>query len=200
LNKRTYTKRARAEKENETRKRILDATLAMWAENGPAATTITAVAARAGVQRLTLYRHFGEEAALASAAWSHLENEAPPPDPAGWASVGDPARRTRKALRALYRYYRDNAAVLGPLLRDAPQVSSLADAVRTRERYLTGVIATIEAGWNARGRAKAAMLEATFRHAVRFSTWQSITDAGLADRDAARLIERWIRALARKAR
>ena len=42
---------------------------------GPRATTVSAIAERSGVQRLTVYRHFPDEAAIfqaCSAHWSAL--------------------------------------------------------------------------------------------------------------------------------
>ena len=48
---------------------------------GPAKTTISAIAERAGVQRLTVYRHFPDERALLSACSSHYVVANPPPDP-----------------------------------------------------------------------------------------------------------------------
>ena len=51
---RTYQKKKRAEREAETRRRIVEATVALHTSVGPARTTISAVAAKAGVQRHTV--------------------------------------------------------------------------------------------------------------------------------------------------
>ena len=52
--RRKYTKRRRAEGELETRQRITEAAVALHGTIGPARTTISAVADRAGVQRATV--------------------------------------------------------------------------------------------------------------------------------------------------
>ena len=122
--KRTYTKRARAEREAATRARILSATLELWAELGPADTTITAVASRARVQRLTVYRHFPDETALARAACLRFEESFPVPDPAEQAATGDRwreaagkrsgAAKARYESRALYWYEKGVDGLAGP--------------------------------------------------------------------------------------
>ena len=56
--KRKYELRKRAERQQETRRRITEATVALHGEVGPAATQISEIARRAGVQRLTVYNHF----------------------------------------------------------------------------------------------------------------------------------------------
>ncbi len=71
---------------------------------GPGRTTISAIAERAGVERLTVYRHFPDEPALFAACSGHYGAAHPAPDPAGWQALADPAARTGAALRAIYRY------------------------------------------------------------------------------------------------
>ena len=55
---RKYELRQRAQSQAETRQRIVEATVELHDSVGPARTTISAIAERAGVQRLTVYRHF----------------------------------------------------------------------------------------------------------------------------------------------
>jgi AcrR family transcriptional regulator len=52
---------------------ILDATIRVIAEHGVAGATIDTVAARAGVSKATIYRHWGSRARLIHAALSSLE-------------------------------------------------------------------------------------------------------------------------------
>ena len=103
---RKYEQKRRAEQQEETRRRIVEAVVALHREIGPARTTIKAIAERAGVERLTVYRHFADEGALFAACDAHFRAETPPPDPAAWAEITDPAERLRAALLALYGYYR----------------------------------------------------------------------------------------------
>src|SRR5215203_7546514 len=102
--KRTYRKRRRAERELETRRRITEAAVELHGSVGPAHTTITAVAERAGVQRATLYRHFPDEGALFDACSSHWAAQNPLPDLTEWAAAADPEERLRVALSDLYAW------------------------------------------------------------------------------------------------
>ena len=58
MKKRQYKQKARAEQAQETRQLIVEATVMLHEELGPAQTSIKAIAEQAGVQRLTVYRHF----------------------------------------------------------------------------------------------------------------------------------------------
>jgi len=65
---REYKLKRRAESQDETRQRIVEATIALHQTVGPAATTISDIAERAGVGRVTVYRHFPDEPTLSPAA------------------------------------------------------------------------------------------------------------------------------------
>src|SRR6476469_3748045 len=99
--KRKYELKARAEAQEETRRRITEATVGLHLEVGPAQTTISEIAKRAGVQRLTVYNNFPDEASLLGACSAHYTAQHPPPDPATWMAIPDPGDRTRSALVAL---------------------------------------------------------------------------------------------------
>ncbi len=90
---------------------------------GPARTTVSAVAERAGVQRHTVYRHFPTEADL-FAACSHLELH-PFPDIAPLRGEADPAVRLETALTELYDHYAETAHMWRNILRDVELVPSL---------------------------------------------------------------------------
>ena len=62
--KRKYELRKRAERQAETRERIVRAAIDLHSTLGPAATSIAAVAREAGVQRHTVYAHFASRDAL----------------------------------------------------------------------------------------------------------------------------------------
>src|SRR5262245_27188410 len=115
---REYKKRKRAESEAETRERIAAAAAELHGTLGPARTTVSAVAERAGVQRATLYRHFPDEPALFAACSAHWAAANPPPDPTPWTEIDDPDRRLRAALADLYRWYAGNEGMLANLYRD----------------------------------------------------------------------------------
>src|SRR4029079_1490264 len=103
--KRQYTMRRRAELEEETRRRITESAVELHEELGPAQTSISAIADRAGVRRSTVYRHFPDEDALFAACSAHCGAETPPPGPSAWLSIADVDQRTRTAIRSLYAFY-----------------------------------------------------------------------------------------------
>src|SRR5687767_7292869 len=109
---RTYQKKRRAEREAETRQRIVEATVALHREVGPARTTISAIAERAGVERLTVYRHFPDQRSMFEACTAHYATQVPGPDPATWADIEEPGERLRAVLLAFYDYYRRAEDVL----------------------------------------------------------------------------------------
>src|SRR5438270_8573847 len=120
--KRPYRKKRRAEHEEKTRLRITESTVELHGTVGPARTSISAVAARAGVRRSTVYRHFPDEAALFAACSGHWMATHPRPDLAAWASIGDPERRLLQALREMYAYYRSTEPMMANLHRDEATV------------------------------------------------------------------------------
>src|SRR5918992_92628 len=103
---RKYDMRRRAKRQEETRQRITEATVELHEALGPAKTTISAIAEKAGVQRLTVYRHFPDERALFSACRGHYMSINPPPDPTPWAGISDPEVRLKRALAEVYVFYR----------------------------------------------------------------------------------------------
>lgn len=187
---RRYKLKERALSQRETRERIVEAAVALHENPGPRATTISAIAERAGVQRLTVYRHFPSDAALFDACSSHWNAANPPPDPSAWMSISDPKRRAQTALLALYRYYRASRRMLASVLRDAPFVEQVEKALKPFRAYLTDLAEGLSAGYSASGRAEA--VRVTIRHAVQFETWASLTRDGLSDEAAAKLALDWI--------
>src|SRR5215208_565498 len=123
--RRPYRKRRRAQLEAETRLRITEAAVDLHGSVGPARTTISAVADRAGVQRGTVYRHFPDEDALFDACSSHWMAQHPLPDPAAWAAIEDSDERLRTALQQIYEWYERGAYMLEQTTRDVPLVPAL---------------------------------------------------------------------------
>src|SRR5437870_2894198 len=118
--KRPYRKKRRAQLEEQTRLRIIESAIELHGTRGPARTSISAVAGRAGVRRSTVYRHFPDEAALFAACTSHWSALNPPPDLEAWAAILDPEARLASALLQLYGYYRRTEPMLDNLHRDEP--------------------------------------------------------------------------------
>jgi AcrR family transcriptional regulator len=180
--------RRRAELEDETRRRITESAVALHKELGPARTSISAVAERAGVRRSTVYRHFPDEVALFAACSSHWRAANPPPDPGEWTVIADPGIRTETALRELYGFYRRTEAMYTSLLRDEPVHATVRRQLRGFHDYLRAIEDILIAGRGLRGHA-ARRTRAAIGHAVAFPTWRSLTrDHGLSDADAVRLM------------
>ena len=185
---RTYRKKRRAEQQAETRQRIVEAMVALHREVGPARTTISAIAERAGVERLTVYRHFEDESAMFQACSAHFATEVPGPDPAAWAEVAEPVERLRAALLAFYDYYRRAEEMLVHAHRDAPQLPALAAVLSPWDDFVVRARDGLLEGWEAAepGRVR---LAAAIAHALRFETWRSLARAeALGDAKAADLM------------
>jgi AcrR family transcriptional regulator len=186
--KRKYRKRRRAELEEETRLRITEAAVDLHGLLGPARTTISAVAERAGVQRATVYRHFPDEEALFGACSAHWRAQHPLPDLAEWAAVGDPSKRLRVALSDLYAWYEQGEGMLEKTTRDAPLVPAMRFAVESMGGWFAEAIAAILRGRPERG-ARRRRVEAAIGHAVSFATWRSLVrERGLSNREAVDLM------------
>lgn len=171
---RPYRKDARARQEQDTRRRITEAAVELHREVGPANTTISAIAERAGVQRLTVYRHFPGDAELLGACSAHWRAAHPLPDPAPWAAIRDPEKRLRAALAALYAYYRGDEDMIANVRRDAPALPALAAIVATGlPAYFEAIRELLVPGWGARGRRRD-LLRAALGHALDFDTWRSL--------------------------
>ena len=177
--KRRYEKRARAAQEQATRSRIVEAAIELHGTVGPARTTISGIAERAGVRRATVYRHFPDERALflgCSGAWAERN---PPPDPDSWASVADPGARLEAALDAIHGWYERVEPMLTNVLRDADAVPIVGEIQAAgRLRYLARVEDGLASGWGARGHA-GRRLRATIGLALDFLAWRTLHERGL---------------------
>jgi AcrR family transcriptional regulator len=192
---RTYELKQRARRQEETRQRIVDATVALHGSVGPAHTTISAIAQRAGVQRLTVYRHFPDERALFRACRDDWVADNPAPDVSAWAAIDDPAQRLSTALGELYAYFRATEPMTANVLRDLPESAALREAAAPFLQYWDAVRIALEQGWNLQGRRRA-RLRAVIGHAIEFDTWRSLARTqGLDDGEAAALMVRLARAV-----
>jgi AcrR family transcriptional regulator len=177
--KRRYELKQRAERLEETRRRITEATVELHRTVGPAATRISEVARRAGVQRVTVYNHFPDEASLLAACSAHWRALHPAPDPSIWDG------ELRAALRELYAWYRETEPMTANVLRDAETIPALRAIVDGGlGAYLEAVAETVAARFAARGRGRE-RVEAAARAAVDFHFWRAL--APLGDADAADL-------------
>jgi AcrR family transcriptional regulator len=172
--RRPYRLQLRAERQEETRGRIVEAALGLCGESGRA--PVAEVARRAGVQRLTVYNHFaspGELVAACRAAWLAAT---PPPD----LAPGDSPVRAgalEDALLRLYGWFRAEQRLARHLLRDGEAALLWLDAA-------AGAHARLIAGRPPLSVA----VRAVIRVAFDFATWAMLADRGFADADIARLM------------
>lgn len=181
---RPYRKQRRADQEEATRLRITEAAVSLHATLGPARTTVSAVAERAGVQRATVYRHFPTDGDLFQACTTHWAARYPLPDPGPWTEIADPGERLRTALGELYVWYSQTHEMLERATRDAELVPAMRPAIERRLAYLDAARAVLMRGRRARG-ARRERIAAAIGHALSFATWRSLVgEQGLSQEDA----------------
>ncbi|HEV8468939.1 MAG TPA: helix-turn-helix domain-containing protein [Candidatus Limnocylindria bacterium] len=188
--RRRYRLGRRAERQADTHRRIVEAAVELHGSIGPNATTVTAIAERAGVERLTVYRHFPDRASLFAACSHHFLTLHPPPDLATWRGIADPAERCATALSAFYRHYAETESTTANILRD---MTTSPEAQRRGPAALQAAIANdLLAAWRFTG-ARARIARAAIGHALSFYTWRSLVrEQGLTNDEAVALMRRLI--------
>lgn len=166
---RTYTLKRRAEQQAETRRRIVDAAVELHGSVGPALTTISMVAERAGVQRHTLYAHFPDERSLMLACSGLVFERDPLPDPTAWRTIEDSRERLRVGLRAIYDWYERNASLTACVVRDAEYHALTREILELRHGTpMAAFREVLGVGLNVRQRALLGL-------ALSFFTWRTLT-------------------------
>jgi len=186
--RRGYRKRRRADLEAETRLRITVSALELHGTVGPAQTSISAVARRAGVRRSTVYRHFPDETALFRACSAHWAVQNPLPDLEAWAAIVPPNDRLGVALIDLYGFFQRTEQMLDNLFRDETTVPAVRQQFGRFRGYLQQARDVLMAGRAIRGDARR-RTQGAIGHAVAFSTWKSLVrDQMLSDGEAVALM------------
>jgi AcrR family transcriptional regulator len=165
---RTYTLKRRAEQQAETRRRIVEAAVDLHGSVGPALTTLSMVAERAGVQRHTLYAHFPDERSLYLACSGLTFERDPLPDAAAWRAIADRRERLRVGLLAVYGWYERNAELAACVLRDA-EYHAL-----TKEMIVLRFEPHLKAYREVLGQKLSAKQRAALRLALSFFTWRTL--------------------------
>lgn len=191
--------RKRAQSQEETRRRIVEAAMQLHEELGPRATTISAIAERAGVQRLTVYRHFPDETAVFRACTSHWLSLNPPPDPQSWQAIADPWERLRAALSAFYDYYMATERMWTASHRDVASVTALQKPMTDFAAFVTEIAGDLAKPLRP-GPQQARPVNATVQHALAFLTWQDLQKRGLTNPKKVELVVGWLSGLTRKQR
>jgi AcrR family transcriptional regulator len=170
---RKYEMKRRAERVQETRQRIAEAAMELHETVGPARTTVSAIAEKAGVQRHTYYAHFPELKDLYRACSAHHMERNPLPDPSRWAEISGPEERLTRALSEVYAYFGDNEALLTNVLRDTPLDPVLQENNVFLFRLWEAMRDTIADAFEASGARREALL-AAIALALDFQTWRTL--------------------------
>ena len=192
--KRSYVQTARREKREKTRARIVAALVELHEEIGPKNTSIAAVAKRAGVQRLTVYRHFEDESAMFQACSGQWAMDNPPPLESEWQELDSPDERAYAALLAIARYYSKTEGMLAKIYRDVSEVEALKPIMEGFDAYFTGLADNVALDLS--NQNPTGSLKAVSRHLARFSTWQSLSLENLSEEDIAQVGLAWLKRLA----
>jgi AcrR family transcriptional regulator len=185
---RSYRMQRRAESQRQTRLRITESAVELHGTVGPSRTSISAVAAHAGVRRSTVYRHFPDEAALFDACSAHWAAANPPPDLGAWSAIEQPDERLRVALAELHAFYGRTEPMLENLFRDEQVVPVIRERFAAFHGYIAAACDTLMAGRGLRGTARR-RARAALGHALAYSTWRSLVrEQELGEADAARLL------------
>ena len=187
---RPYRMGRRRDQLNATRRRIAEAAFELHATVGPAQTSVSAVAERAGVQRHTVYHHFPDLGSLFRACTEHGMQVTRTPEAGPWRAIDDPTVRLHGALSELYAYYRANARLLGNIVRDAQLMADVGGSEAFVDR-MTELFFALADGWT--GDAATQRLRmAAIGHAMAYETWRSLTEKGLSDAEAGDLMVRLV--------
>ncbi|MGD8925712.1 MAG: TetR/AcrR family transcriptional regulator [Thioalkalispiraceae bacterium] len=190
MKKRKYQQKARAEQAQETRQQIVEAAVKLHEALGPANTSIKAIAEEAGVQRLTVYRHFPDDGTLLEACTAHWLSIHPPPAVADAGDPLDPRTQTEKTLLALYHYYRQTERMWTVAYRDIEAVEALQEPMGRVDAYFDNMRDELLANWNISSKDKKPF-SLTLRHCLRFTTWQALKTESLSDKQMVRLVMNW---------
>lgn len=184
---RKYELKKRARSQERTRQKIVEAAVQLHGSVGPARTTISAIAEKAGVQRLTVYRHFPDERSIFRACTGHFFEVHPMPDAQAWRAIDDPTERLRRGLTELFDYWREQETMFTLAYRDADLTPEAFEVSPFPARWQALLDALCEGrpGSGARGDVERAALA----HAIDFPTWQSLVrQHGLAHEQAIDLL------------
>ena len=193
---RKYELRRRAERREETRRRIVEATVILHETFGAGRTTISDIAARAGVERATVYRHFPDEQTLLTACIGHYLAQYPPPDPGSWGEIGDPVTRLRTALLEIYAYHRRTERMADRTERDLPDLPTLQAVLAPGLAHWARLRDALTTGWPV-PEERRALVVAGIGHAIAFLTWRSLVrEQGLDDDQAVAAMVAMVRGLA----
>lgn len=181
---------------DETRRRIVEATVALHAEKGGMATTYAMIAERADVAVPTVYKHFPTLRALFTACTGHVEAQAPPLGPEMFEGEADLDARVKRLAEALCASWRFRAPWMRRGIHEMALIPEIADMVQAWREALRGLIAlALTPGF---GTAPPAKLVTLCEVLLDFTAWQRLSADGTRDdADVAPLLAQALMAIIR---
>jgi AcrR family transcriptional regulator len=182
---RTYTLNQRAQQQAQTRQRIVEAAVELHGTVGPARTSLSMVAERAGVQRNTLYAHFPDERSLLMACSGLAIERDPLPDSRPWRGIANRGERLRTGLAAVYGWFERTEQLTACVMRDIEQHPTVREISELRYGPVIG-------GWHeVLGEGLSARQRALLHLALSFQGWRALVrEAGLDGAAATELMAR----------
>lgn len=189
-----------ARRRAETRRRILDAAVALTLDAGGSDPGVDEIAAAAGASVRTVYLHFGSKAGLARAVVERFATELEEALAPAWEADGPAADRLLEVGRAQLSYVRASPARYWALYERAPDPDVDARQAALLQRYvaLAGEAAA-EEGWTEDPGEVALFLWSAASGALA-ATRHVTPGLDVALDDVERLLETGVRAVLRGAR
>jgi AcrR family transcriptional regulator len=185
---RSYRLKQRAERQNRTRQKIVDAAIELHQTKGLAGTTMSDIADHAKVGRVTVYRHFPDEESLVGACSGQYFQRHPFPDPTSWRSIQNATDRLRQGMRETYAYHRETEVMMRRVIADARDLPIITPYHAHWQRAAD----ILAAAWRVTGQRKM-LLHAALALALSFDTWRTLVrDQRLSDDQAIELMLRLI--------
>jgi len=179
---RKYRLGRRGEAAEETRRRIVEATAALHAEQGVVATSMKQIAERADVSVGTVYHHFPTYDDAIRACGQHHLALAPPPGPDLFAGARTRAERIERLVRACFERY-ERIPNLEGARAEQNKYAPLREFFAAEAQAMRTLAGAALGAAGAEG-AKAATLAALIDPGV----WHALRAAGLTTAAAARQI------------
>ena len=185
--KRPYTLKQRAADRDRTRQRIVEAAIELHQAKGLAATSVSDIAERAQVGKVTVYRHFPDDADLLAACSGQYFQRHPFPNPDDWQEISDASERLRHGLRETYAYHRATEPMIARVMAETCDLP-LMEPYHMHWRHAADMLAS---AWPESRRT--ALLKAALALALSFDTWRQLVRAqGLTDDQAIALMMRLV--------
>jgi AcrR family transcriptional regulator len=184
--KRSYELKQRAESQGWTKQKIVEAAMELHQTKGLIATSMSDIAARAEVGKVTVYRHFPDQAALIGACSGLYFQRHPFPDLEAWRNIHDASERLRRGLRDAYAYHRETEPMMARVLAEGRNHPVMAPYHAHWQRAAEALAAP----WRVSGKRKALLMSA-LALALSFDTWRLLVrDQHLTDNQAIELMMR----------